>query len=586
MAENEGLFETPIDSMMKNLEKSKRMSFSQISKDLKISIDSVEKLALLLEKKGLLEVHYSVLITSEPYVVFEKKLSPKQVQVPEGKSIEEYSFEVDSIPLKVSILRKPNEQRPIYFLNYPVLGEYTQAFVEELKDEIAEKVPVEVSEITDIKMSDKLKKRFFDVARNELEIYLKEFSKEKLDILAGLIMHSMYGLGRLELVMGDNMLEEVTVNSSVTPVVVYQRKHGWLKSNILMSSEEEIYNYSSQIARKVGREITTLNPILDAHLSTGDRVNATLSPISTFGNTITIRRFARRPWTVIDFIGASHTMNVEMASLLWLAMQYEMNILVAGGTASGKTSALNALSAFMPNYHRILSIEDVREIMLPDYLRDNWVPMTTRNPNPEGQGEVTMLDLMQSSLRMRPDRIILGEIRRQKEAEVLFEAMHTGHSVYSTIHSNSADQVLKRLTEKPISIPPLEVEALDLILVQYRDRRRNVRRTFELAEVETGVAEEQLAVNTIYKWQPREDSWESMNLATKFVRNLNLHTGMTENEIEDELESRATILEWMLKNKLNDINQVGKVMGLFYSDPVSVREAAEKGVQPKKILGV
>ncbi|MCH7902757.1 Flp pilus assembly complex ATPase component TadA, partial [archaeon] len=209
---------------------------------------------------------------------------------------------------------------------------------------------------------------------------------------------------------------------------------------------------------------------------------------------------------------------------------------------------------------------------------------TNRNANPEGQGEVTMLDLMQSSLRMRPDRIILGEIRRHREAEVLFEAMHTGHSVYSTLHANSAQQVLERLIQPPISIPALEVAAIDLVLVQYRDRRTNVRRTFELSEIESGVSDNSLAINTIFKWSPRDDSWESMNPATKFVRNLNLHTGMTESEIASELTDRASILQWMLDNEITEINEVGKVMNMFYSDADLVKKTAKKNESPKNIL--
>jgi len=577
------IFETPADAIVRELDKSGELSFAEVAKRTGVSVEAVEKISAVLEKKGLVSMHYSALVIKQPSVTMQKKLVQKSEAEIEGKEIEEYSYFVDSVPVNVKVIAVENEQRPVYSLEAPFVSEYTDAFLDVLKEAILEKLPIDLADLSDVKKNKGMKERFFEVARKELQVYFK-MAEESLNTLAGLMLHSMYGLGRLELILGDNYLEEMTINSSRSPVVVYHRKYGWLKTNISVVSDDEIYNYSSQIARKVGREITTLSPILDAHLVSGDRVNATLSPISTFGNTLTIRRFARKPWTIVDFIGESHTMNLEIASVLWLAMQYEMNVLIAGGTASGKTSALNVLSAFIPSYHRIISIEDVREIMLPDYLHTNWVPLTTRNPNQEGQGEVSMLELMQSSLRMRPDRIILGEIRRKNEAEVLFEAMHTGHSVYSTIHANSADQVLKRLIEPPISVPPLEVEAVDLVLVQYRDRRLNTRRTYELAEIESGIDEKQLTVNTVFKWQPREDVWESINPASKLVRNLNLHTGMTEKEIKTELEGRATILQWMLDNKVNDIDQVGAVMKFFYTNQEAMKQAAEKNAQPKKIL--
>ncbi|MBT4596936.1 MAG: CpaF family protein, partial [Candidatus Diapherotrites archaeon] len=348
-------------------------------------------------------------------------------------------------------------------------------------------------------------------------------------------------------------------------------------------TEDEIMNYSSQIGRKIGREITVLSPILDAHLLSGDRVNATLFPITAEGNTLTIRRFARRPWTIVDFVGKAHTMSSEMAALLWLAIQYEMNIVVSGGTASGKTSTLNTLLALVPSYHRSISIEDVREIVLPTYLNWNWIPMITRSANPEGLGEVTMLDCLITSLRMRPDRIIVGEMRRKKEAEVLMEAIETGHSIYSTIHANSAYQVLRRLAEPPMSIPLMQIELVDLIVVQFRDRKTNKRRTFEIAEIEQTSTGKGLQVNTIFKWMPRSDTWEQLNRPTKLLTLLNLHTGLTEEEIEIELKERKEILEWLRDKNIADLDEIGYIMKLFYSDKRKVTELVNKKVSLEQI---
>ncbi len=581
-----GSISTPIDEMVRELAKKKSLSLNELSALTGWSIEEVESTALVLEKIGIVDVHYPTLITKKPMVTIQKTIEEKKTTQTTGTKIDEYSFFVDFVPVSVKIISPSEEERPVYSVEVPAVDTYTKAFLQELKESITDKIPMDAIEVTDEKKSTELKAKFFEITKSELKKFLANCPESKLNILAGLILHSMYGLGKIEPLMADALLEEIAVNSSNSPVVVYHRKHGWLKTNVFMESEEEIYNYASQIARNVGREITTLNPVLDAHLLTGDRVNATLNPITSLGNTITIRKFARRPWTIIDFIGKSRAMNTQMAALLWLGVQYEMNLLIAGGTASGKTSTLNVLSAFIPSYHRIISIEDVREIMLPKHMHANWVPMTTRNPNPEGKGEVTMLELMQSSLRMRPDRIILGEIRRHREAEVLFEAMHTGHSIYSTIHANSSGQVLRRLIEPPISIPPLEVEAIDLVLVQYRDRRQNIRKTFELAEIETGVNNQQLSVNTIFKWSPRDDTWEQINPPEKFVRNLNMHTGMTNDEIQAELDDRAAILDWMQKNSLTEINQVGSVMNLFYNNPKKVKNAAKKNTDPKNLLEV
>ena len=577
---------TKVDRLFDLLKVHKRLAFGKIAAELAWTPSAVETVGKILEEAGLVDVEYPATMVQSPRIPLRKELPPEPLAPSAGKILAQYPLLIDFVPAEVNLVQGGDDSRPLYELNTPVLGVYTRVFLERLRDRIAEKIPIEVTEITDESKSVELKKKFFDVAKTELKSFLGENNEETLNALSGFLLHSMYGLGNIELFMADHDLEEIAINSSKTPVTVYHRKHGWLKTNLSMSGEEAIANTSALIGRKVGRDITTLNPILDAHLVTGDRVNATLFPVSSLGNTLTIRRFARRPWTVIDFIGSSHTMNVEMAALLWEAMQYELNILVAGGTASGKTAALNTLSAFIPSYHRVISIEDVREIMLPRHMAWNWVPLTTRNPNPEGLGEVSMLDLMYSSLRMRPDRIIVGEIRRQKEAEVLFEAMHTGHSVYSTIHANSSAQVMRRLTEPPISVPPLEVEAIDLVLVQYRDRRTNLRRTYELAEIESGVTGNQLSINPVYRWKPREDAWESVNKPTKFLREINLHTGLTEKEVNQELDGKALILNWMLANHCKDIDEVGAIMKSYYSDAERLLEAAKKNAGPATMKGI
>jgi len=405
---------TPIDEIFSTLEEKGKIDTGEIEKRFGIETNEIEKIAKIFEEQGIIEINYPTSLTKKPILTLKNPVAPKTIQTPKGTVLESYQIEADYVPAQISITMISEEPRPIYTMKVPSIGKYTKKFLDFIKEEVAENMPIELEEITDPKKSKKLKERFFFELNSHLSKYFSKASKETLNLLSGILLHEMYGLGDIELLMGDDMLEEVGINSAKTPITVYHRVHGWLKTNLLPGSEEEINNLSSQIGRKVGREITVLNPILDAHLLSGDRVNATLFPVSSEGNTLTIRRFARKPWTIIDFIGRAHTMNSEMAAMLWLAMQYELNVLIAGGTASGKTSALNSLLALVPTYHRTISIEDVREIVLPKFLEWNWVPLVTRSPNPEGLGEVTMLDLMITSLRMRPDRIIVGEIRRKK----------------------------------------------------------------------------------------------------------------------------------------------------------------------------
>jgi flagellar protein FlaI len=310
------------------------------------------------------------------------------------------------------------------------------------------------------------------------------------------------------------------------------------------------------IGREVGKEITTLNPLMDAHLSTGDRVNATLAPISSKGNTITIRKFSADPWTITKFI-KDNTLSIEAAAFIWLAVQNELSILVAGGTGSGKTSMLNVISNFFPPNQRIISIEDTRELTLPNNL--HWVPMETRLPNPEGKGEITMLDLLVNSLRMRPDRILVGEIRRQKEAQVVLEAMHTGHSVYATIHANNADEVIVRLTNPPIDIPKPMISSLSLIIAQSRNRRTGKRRTLQIAEVTpTGDAKILMQLNV------GDDILERINDSETILERLKLYTGWNDEDIAKDLDRKIEILTWLVNNNVENVDQIGSIMSKYY----------------------
>jgi flagellar protein FlaI len=496
-----------------------------------------------------------------------------------------YTIIADNVPAKVDIIVKPEEYTPIYEIKFPTIEPATQAVLNSLKERLIEIVKIEISEILDPKAMEEIKQRFLESARNAITQELPMASEKEKDILSGTMVHEMLGLGRLEVVLNDDNLEEVVINNSSEPVWVFHKKIGWLKTNIVIPSEEQIYNYASLIGRKIGRQITNLNPLMDAHLITGDRVNATLFPVSTKGNTITIRKFRREPWTIIHFIDPSEkTMTKEIAALLWLCMQYELNIIVAGGTASGKTSVLNALMPFMPPNHRILSIEDTRELRLPDFL--HWIPLTTREPNPEGKGQVSMLDLLINSLRMRPDRIVVGEIRRQSEAEVLFEAMHTGHSVYATLHADRAEQVLRRLTNPPINVPESLLESLHLVLVQYRHRRLGIRRTIEVAEFipgESGKFGSRL--ETLYRWKPLTDTIERARSSIRLINEIRMHTGMTDEQMEADLQEKETVLQWMLENKVKTVNAVGKVVAEYYHDKDKVLKIVKSGGKPEAIIG-
>ncbi|HDH91506.1 MAG TPA: CpaF family protein [Candidatus Aenigmarchaeota archaeon] len=497
------------------------------------------------------------------------------------KILENYEVSADWVKAEVTI-KRTNDFAPIYELKLPKIEKGTKALLDRIRSSLLAEIPIKL-EVSDVSKFEEIKKRHFDKG---MELIKKELpmANEKIQrFLIGMLIHEMFGLGKIELLLSDPNLEEVVINGSKSPIWVYHKKFGWLKTNLFVESEDQVLNYANSIGRRVGRQITVLNPLMDAHLITGDRVNATLFPISTLGNTITIRKFRRSPWTITDFL-ENKTLSYEVAAWLWEAIQYEMNIIIAGGTASGKTSLLNVLMSFIPPNHRVISIEDTREIQLPEFL--HWIPLTTREPNPEGLGEVTMLDLLVNSLRMRPDRIIVGEIRRAREAEVLFEAMHTGHSVYATLHADTAEQAYKRLVNPPINVPEAVLEALHLIAVCFRDRRLGIRRLFEVAEIipsgEAGRAK--VSINVLFRWKPYKDEISKEGESYRFIEELRMHTGMSDDEIKKDIEDKLEILKWFVRNNVRNINEIGRVVARYYLEPEFVLDCVKRNEKLEKVV--
>ena len=491
--------------------------------------------------------------------------------------LESYEIEVDKAKVKVDIKRESSGV--IYYLYVPEISPATTALLDDVRSELVSATTIGMKEIIDPKAFNEIKRRFMQEAEALLKEKLPTLTSNTMELLVGKLMQDMLGLGEIEFLINDPNLEEVVILSSKSPIRVYHKKYGWIVSNLRTEKEEDIANYSNIIARRVGRQINVLNPLLDAHLTSGDRVNSILYPISTDGNTITIRKFARDPYTVIDLI-TNNTVSLEVSALLWLAIEYEMNILISGGTASGKTTLLNSFLLFIPPNHRIISVEDTRELMLPDFLY--WCPLVTRTPNPEGKGEVSMLDLLVNSLRMRPDRIILGEMRRQKEAMVLFEAMHTGHSVYATLHANSAAETVSRLVNPPLNVPPNLLNAVNLNVVVFRDRRRGLRRVSQIAEFESG--DNRARVNILYRWIPEEDKLIKHSDNSRFLEDITRNTGMSQKEIEENLEEKKKILSFLIENKLRDLKSIGNAINFYYCDKERLMREISKN-NTKEISG-
>lgn len=488
---------------------------------------------------------------------------------PTAKLIDSYQLTVNNIIVDIKVEQQPDEAVPTYIISIANISETTKIVLEKIRQEFISKLDTQALEQAESEgdgsgSQELLRKQFEIEIRKLISKYFPSIPKETEDMLVNYLLEENLGLGKIEILLKDPNLEEIVINSHSEPVWVYHRRHAWLRTNIRILTEARIRHYAMTIGREVGKEITNLNPLMDAHLLSGDRVNATLNPVSSHGNTITIRKFAEDPWTITKFI-KSGTISLSAAALIWIAIQNELSVLVAGGTGSGKTSMLNVMANFFPANQRIISIEDTRELTLPSNL--HWVPMETRLSNPEGKGEVTMLDLLVNSLRMRPDRIIVGEIRRQKEAQVLLEAIHTGHSVYATIHANDAHEVITRLTNPPINIPKPMVASLALIVVQNRNRRSGKRRTLQVAEVLSTGDPKILLQQDVYN-----DRLVKVGDSESVIEKIRLYTGMSAEQLSRDIDEKMKILKWLIMHNVENVDEIGAFFAKYYQGLIKVDE--------------
>ncbi len=502
--------------------------------------------------------------------------SEQAVGVKSEKILEQYGLNAHGMVIGVVIKTNPSEFVPTYNVTYEGVSDATKLLLMSFRRELISMVPLDPTKVEIQAYVDDLNKRYVQASKILIDRYLPNTDEDTKNILTAYILNMMLGLGDLEVPLSDENLEEIAVNGSKSFIWVFHKRIGWCKTNIKPVSEEAIYDQAEQIGRRVGRELNNLSPLMDAELVDGSRVNATLYPISQIGNTITIRKFAKNPWTMPALV-KSGSLPPELAGLMWLCIQNEISILISGGTASGKTSFLNASSVFFPPTRRIISVEETRELALPDSLQ--WVAMVSRQPNPEGKGEVTLYDLMINALRQRPDIMLVGEIRTGKDAETLFEAIHTGHSVYATVHADNAQDTVVRMTNPPIATPKIQMNALGAIVSLFRHRSKGIRRTLEFAEMlRTGDA------NVLYRWNMRNDTFAQISDLTNMADVLSLYGGYTKSEIAEEVKTRAKIISWMIKYNVIDINNAGFLIANYYMDKDRVINLVNKDIPYSKEL--
>jgi flagellar protein FlaI len=496
-----------------------------------------------------------------------KKAAVEEKQVEKStaeREIEEIGkkIEIDSYG-DVKIYQIPGKALLYYMAPVPRPSGSEKAIISTIKEAATRLITISPYRIRDSEQRRAIyRQKILEILRSAPELHIPE---RRFDFYAEAVVREMVGYGMIDAIVRDDKLEEIMVIGAKKPVYLFHRQYGMMTSNIEFYSESEIQDLVNRIAREVGRRVDISSPLLDARLPDGSRVNASFPPASVENSTLTIRKFREDPYSIVDLINLN-TVTPEAAGFLWAAVEglgsRPANILIAGGAGSGKTTMLNVLASFVPDTERIITIEDTAELNLP---LKHWIRMESRPPGLEGKGELTLDILTKNSLRMRPDRIIVGEVRHE-EAFSLFTAMNTGHlGSMGTVHANSAQETIIRVTNPPMNVPELMMSGLDLILIEHRlhDKKQGtIRRVTEISEV-SGVLSGRSQTQKIFERDPIKDTITRTDVPMNYLQTLGEFTGMMKKELENEIFQRGNYLKQLSKKGIRDLKSVQEATQLY-----------------------
>jgi flagellar protein FlaI len=402
--------------------------------------------------------------------------------------------------------------------------------------------------------------------RERLEEYGAEVDMRAFYKLFYYLHRAFQGYGKIDPIMKDPHIEDVSCDGYDLPIYVYHDDYADIETSVSFD-QDELDNFVVRLAQQSGRHISIGDPIVGTTLPDGSRVEMALGKeVTPRGSAFTIRQYAEEPFTPVDLLEYG-TFNVDQMAYLWLAIENNKSLIFAGGTASGKTTSMNAISMFIPPRSKVVTIEDTRELSL---YHDNWLSAVTREHIGDEGEDISMYELLRSSLRHRPEYIIVGEVRGE-EAITLFQAMNTGHTTYSTMHADSVHTVINRLENEPINVPRPMVQSLDVLCVQTLTRfdEERVRRNKTLAEIE-GIDQRtgELDYSRTFQWDATADAFEQGN--SQLVEEIRQERGWSRPELLEELERRREVLQYLWDNGINDYRWFTATINAYYADPSSV----------------
>ncbi len=390
----------------------------------------------------------------------------------------------------------------------------------------------------------------------------------QIEKLLYLLKRDFIGFERIDGIKHDINVEDISCDGYNSPVFVYHGDYEQIISNVY-HGKEELDDFVVKMAQRSGKGISKRQPQVDATLPDGSRSQLTLGKeVSDHGTNYTIRQFKDVPFTPIDLINW-RTFSLDEMAFLWLCIENHKSLIFAGGTASGKTTSLNAVSLFIPSKAKIVSIEDTREVELP---QRNWIASVTRPSFSEGdKGDVDEFDLLEAALRQRPEYIVMGEIRGE-EGRTLFQVMSTGHTTLTTFHADSVGEVIKRFTTEPINVSKTMFTALDLVSIQTSTRVQGtkVRRNKSITEINHYDPEnDEINVQDVYQWQAETDEFLQMG-ESNTLKEIMFDRGWRIDEINTEMFKRKVVLAYLIEHGLNTYTQVAASLQAFINDPETI----------------